>query len=154
MLLGRPSSPHCRSVPMIRKRTFALAQDYVEKHFGVRYLFPIKPGKKFPPLIRDNLAKASNDPVQLEAWEKRWPGGNWGLSHKVSGVMVADIDVNKAKGKTGDETYLDLDLIYGWPETETTTTPSGGFHKVYIGPHIMALGGNGIGRDIDRPNYT
>jgi hypothetical protein len=139
---------------MIRKRTFALAQDYVEKHFGVRYLFPIKPGKKFPPLIRDNLAKASNDPVQLEAWEKRWPGCNWGLSHKVSGVMVADIDVNKAKGKIGDETYLDLDLIYGWPETETTTTPSGGFHKVYIGPHIMALGENGIGRDIDSPNYT
>jgi hypothetical protein len=139
---------------MIRKRTFALAQDYVEKHFGVRCLFPIKPGKKFPPLIRDNLAQASSDPAQLAAWEKQWPGCNWGLSHKKSGVLVADIDVNKAKGKIGDETYLDLDLIYGWPETEMTTTPSGGFHKIYIGPHIMALGANGIGRDIDSPNYT
>lgn len=139
---------------MIRKRTLALALDYVEKHFGVRYLFPIKPGAKFPPLIRDNLAQASNDPVQLAAWERHWPGCNWGLSHKRSGVLVADIDVNKAKGKIGDETYLDLDLIYGWPETEMTTTPSGGFHKIYIGPHIMALGENGIGKDIDSPNYS
>jgi len=137
-----------------RPRTLALAVDYVEKHFGVRYLFPIKPGAKFPPLIKDNLAQASNDPKQLAEWEAKWPGCNWGLSHRISNVLVADVDVNKAKGKTGQATYDDLDLIYGWPETETTTTPSGGFHKIYIGEHIMALGLNGFGKDIDSPNYT
>jgi hypothetical protein len=51
--------------------------------------------------------------------------------------------------------------MYGWPATEMTTTPSGGFHMVYEGwadashpAHIMALGENGIGKDIDSPNYT
>ncbi len=138
----------------IRKRTFDLAQDYVEKHFGVRCLFPIKSGAKFPPLIKDNLAQASSDPEQLRAWENQWPGCNWGLAHKKSRVLVADVDTNPKKNKTGQQTYDELELVYGWPETEMTTTPSGGFHKIYIGEHIMALGENGIGKDIDSPNYT
>lgn len=145
----------------IRKRTFELARDYVEKHFGRRYLFPIKAGAKFPPCFKNNLRDASNDPAQLEAWEKQWPGCNWGLSHAKSEMMIADIDTNPKKGKQGQATYDGLDLAFGWPETETTTTPSGGFHKIYEGwadadhpAHIMALGENGIGKDIDSPNYT
>jgi hypothetical protein len=142
----------------IRKRTLALARDYVDRHFYVRKLFPIKPGAKFPPLIKDNLAKASSDPAQLEAWEAMWPGCNWGLSHSVSNVMGVDVDTNPTKGKIGQETYDTLDMLYGWPETEMTTTPSGGFHKIYEclpgQPHIMALGEHGIGKDIDSPNYT
>ena len=145
----------------IRKRTLDLGVGYVDQHFGKRYIFPIKPGKKFPPLIRDNLEQASNDPAQIKAWEAQWPGCNWGVAHRKSELLVADIDTNKAKGKTGQITYDDLDLMYGWPETEMTTTPSGGFHKIYEGwanaehpAHIMALGENGIGKDIDSPNYT
>jgi hypothetical protein len=138
----------------VRKRTFGLALDYVDKHLYRRYLFPVKPGAKFPPCIKDNLARASNDPVQLEKWEKRWPGCNWGLAHKISGVMVADVDTNPKKNKQGQKTFDALDLIYGWPATEETTTPSGGHHHIYVGPHIMALGVNGIGKDIDSPNYT
>jgi hypothetical protein len=142
----------------IRKRTIGLALDYTEKHFGVRKLFPIKPGAKFPPLIKDNLAKASSDPAQLIAWENQWPGCNWGLSHRVSNVMGIDIDTNPKKGKQGQATYDDLDLIYGWPDTEMTITPSGGYHKIYEAlPGLdipMALGENGIGKDIDVPNYT
>jgi hypothetical protein len=143
------------------KRTLQLAIDYVDRHLYTRYLFPVKPSKKYPPLIRDNLAQASSDPAQLEAWEKKWPGCNWGLSHKKSGVMVADVDTNEAKGKVGQRTYDALDLVYGWPATEETTTPSGGHHHIYEGwanddhpAHIMALGVNGIGKDIDSPNYT
>lgn len=138
----------------IRKRTIDLALDYVDRHFYTRFLFPIKPGKKFPPLIRNNLEDASNDPEQLRAWEAQWPGCNWGVAHRKSNLLVADIDTNQAKGKIGLQTYNNLELEYGWPETEMTTTPSGGFHKVYVGPHIMALGENGIGKDIDSPNYT
>lgn len=142
----------------IRKRTIGLALDYVEKHFGVRKLFPIKPGAKFPPLIKDNLAKASSDPEQLIAWENQWPGCNWGLSHRVSNVMGVDVDTNPKKNKQGQKTYDDLDLFYGWPDTEMTITPSGGVHKIYEGlPGLdipMALGENGIGKDIDVPNYT
>jgi hypothetical protein len=145
----------------IRKRTLDLGVGYVDQHFGKRYIFPIAAGKKFPPCIKNNLEDASNDPVQLAAWEKQWPGCNWGVSHVKSGLLVADVDTNPKKGKVGQLTYDDLDLMYGWPETEMTTTPSGGFHKIYEGwaddkhpAFIMALGENGIGKDIDSPNYT
>jgi hypothetical protein len=134
-----------------------LGTDYVEKHLGRRYIFPIKPSKKFPPLIRENLRDASNDPVQIEAWAKKWPGCNFGVALFKSNLMVADVDVNKAKGKVGQATYDDLDLMYSWPETEKTTTPSGGWHMIYKclpgQPHVMALGENGIGKDVDCPNY-
>ena len=55
---------------MIRKRTLDLALEYVDRHFGTRYLFPIKPGKKFPPLIKNNLEDASNDPFLVALAER------------------------------------------------------------------------------------
>jgi hypothetical protein len=141
--------------------SLALALSYLERHLYTRYLFPIKKGKKFPPLIRNNLEDASNDPAQIAAWVKQFGQVNWGVAHRKSKLLVADIDTNEAKGKTGQLTYDMLEMLYGWPETETTTTPSGGFHKIYEGwadenhpEHIMALGENGIGKDIDSPNYT
>lgn len=145
----------------VRKRTFGLAADYTDRHFGRRFLFPIAPGKKFPPCFKDNLAKASNDIEQLREWEAKWPGCNWGLSLAKSEIFAADIDTNPKKNKVGQATYDGLDLVYGWPATEMTTTPSGGFHMIYEGwanddhpAHIMALGENGIGKDIDSPNYV
>src|ERR1035437_8438657 len=139
---------------MIRKRTFDLAQNYVEKHFGVRCLFPIKAGAKFPPLIRNNLEDASSDLDQLRAWETKWKGCNWGLAHRKSNLMVVDVDVNVAKGKVGQKTFDDLDEINGFDATEETTTPNGGEHLIYTGDHVFALGQNAIGKDIDSPNYT
>jgi putative DNA primase/helicase len=144
-----------------RKRTADLGVGYTDQHFGKRFIFPIAAGKKFPPCIKNNLEDASNDPKQIAEWERKWPGCNWGVAHRKSKLLVADVDVNKAKGKTGQATFDDLDLMYGWPATETTTTPSGGMHLIYEGwaddnhpEHIMALGENGIGKDIDSPNYT
>jgi hypothetical protein len=133
------------------KQSLDLALDYIAMNPG-RYIFPIKAGAKFPPLIKNNLADASNDPKQITAWAKKWPGCNWGLSHKKSRVMVVDVDVKP--GKVGQQTYDLLDLEYGFPETETTRTPSGGFHLIYEGEHVFALGENGFGKDIDSPNYT
>jgi Bifunctional DNA primase/polymerase, N-terminal len=135
--------------------SLALALDYIERHFYRRSIFPIKAGEKFPPLLKDNLDKnASSDPAQIRKWAAKWPGCNWGVAHKKSGLMVVDVDCNAAKGKRGQETFDTLSLMYDFPDTETTTTPSGGFHKVYLGKHIMALGEHGIGKDIDSPNYT
>lgn len=135
--------------------SLALALAYLDRHFYTRYLFPIRKLAKFPPLLRDNLdGNCSNDPRQIIEWSKKFPGCNWGLAHRKSRVLVADIDTNPKKGKRGQETYDTLDLLYGWPETEKTTTPSGGYHLIYEGEHIFALGENGIGLDIDSPNYT
>jgi hypothetical protein len=43
--------------------SYALAIDAIDE-LGL-YLFPIKPGAKYPPLLKDNLAQASNDPAQI-----------------------------------------------------------------------------------------
>src|SRR5260370_33201370 len=97
---------------MALPNTEKLAQDYIAKHEGRRFIFPIKRGAKYPPTIKDNLAQASNDPEQIAAWSKKFPGCNWGLSHRKSNVLVADIDKTKAKGKVGALTELGLDLAY------------------------------------------
>src|SRR5260370_20700366 len=103
------------------KRWVTLATDYVGRH-KTRFLFPIKPGKKYPPLIQNNLELASNDPKQLRAWEALYPGCNWGVAHRKSNLLVVDVDTSPAKGKDGQRTYDGPDLAYAWPETETTTT--------------------------------
>lgn len=134
--------------------TLEIALDYIALNPN-RYIFPIERGKKFPPHVADNLASnASNDPEQIKKWHAKWPGCNWGLAHKKSNVFVVDVDTNAARGKTGQETYDLLDLEFGFPKTETTTTPSGGRHYVYEGKHIFVLGVSGLGKDIDSPNYS
>ncbi|MCG2628840.1 bifunctional DNA primase/polymerase [Bradyrhizobium sp. WYCCWR 13023] len=131
--------------------TLKLALDYIER-YPERYLFPIKAGSKFPPLIKNNLEDASNDPAQLTQWAKKHPGCNWGLAHAKSNVLVVDVDTKP--GKEGEATFDGLDLIYGFPPTEENRSPSGGRHLVYEGRHIFALGKNGFGLDIDSPNYS
>src|ERR1700686_2103141 len=116
-----------------RPRTLDLAVGYIDRHFSARYLFPIKAGAKFPPLIKNNIEAASNDPEQLRAWEAKWPGCNWGLAHRKINTLVADGDTNPKKGQVGQATYDDLDLFYGWPETEIATSPTGGHHHIYEG---------------------
>lgn len=147
---------------MTEVESLMLALDYLERCYFTRYLFPIKRLAKFPPLLKDNLeGNCSNDPEQIKRWAKQFPGCNWGLAHRKSKLLVVDVDTNPKKGKKGQITYDALDLLYDWPATEKTITPSGGFHLVYEGwadeshpPHVMALGKNGLGLDIDSPNYT
>ena len=71
-------------------QSLALALDYLERHPD-RFLFPIKAGAKSPPLISENLTKASNDRKQITAWSQQWPGCNWGLALKLSRLLVVDV---------------------------------------------------------------
>jgi len=137
-----------RGPPM--SSTLDLALDYLT-WFPNRYLFPIAPGKKTPPLIRDNLKKASNDFEQIRRWHERWPHCNWGLALALSELFCVDVD--KKPGKNGARTWELLDLLYGWPATEMALTPSGGEHHLYEGEHKFGLGKYGFGEDIDAPNY-
>jgi hypothetical protein len=131
------------------KSTLALALAYVAKH-PTRYLFPTAAGQKGQPCIKDNLALASNDPRQLEAWHKLWRGCGWGLSLKKSGLVAVDIDVGP--GKVGGESYKALKAAgFAFPTTETQASPSGGRHAIYSGEHHFSAGK--IGKDIDSPNY-
>ena len=102
--------------------SLALALDHLERRPDT-YLFPIKAGKKTPPLISDNLRKASNDPAQIKAWHDRWPGCNWGLALKKSRLVVADIDMKA--GKVGRETFVELSKKHGpWPKCYAVMTPA------------------------------
>jgi|GEM_PF-2037963 hypothetical protein len=144
-----PSNPDFKGLS--EKQSTKLALDYIARHPG-RYIFPIKPGAKFPPLLKRNLEDASNDPAHLTAWAKKWPGANWGVAHAKSHLLVVDIDTKA--DKEGEKTFDLLDLDYGFPETEENRTPSGGRHLVYEGEHVFALGENGFGADVDSPNYS
>jgi hypothetical protein len=140
------------SAEAARKSTLEFALVY-NKANPSRYLFPIKPLAKFPPMVKDNLdGNASNDPEQLKKWHAKWPGCNWGIALRKSNLLVVDVD-SKA-GKVGQLTYDLLDLDYAFPETETVRTPSGGTHRYYSGRHVFALGKNGFGPDVDSPNYV
>jgi hypothetical protein len=133
------------------KSTLDLALAYLAKH-PTRYLFPIRKLAKSPPLFADNLNLASNDPKQIAEWTKKFPGSNWGVALRKSGIIVADVD--RKSGKVGQATYDALKKKYGWPVTETVSTPSGGLHRYYVGEHVFALGDHGFGPDIDSPNYV
>src|SRR5581483_8879289 len=132
---NKPRRGGCAMVK-VNDSTIEFALDYIDCH-PRRCIFPIKAGAKSPPLIADNLAKASNDPEQIKAWHTKWPGCNWGVALKMSRVIVADVDCKP--GKRGRETYDELDRQYGWPATETVETPSGGLHLYYDGEHVFAL---------------
>lgn len=131
--------------------TLKLALDYLARN-PTRYLFPLRPMAKFPPLVKNNLENASNDPAQIRAWHEKYPGCNWGLSLAKSNLFVVDTD--RKEGKKGADTHATLEMLYDFPDTETVISPSNGTHEYYEGKHEFALGKYGLGVDIDSPNYV
>ena len=83
-------------------------------------------------------------PVQIclwhAYWKKRFNGVDcwWGVAPALSGLVFADIDTKP--GKRGQQTFELFDLLYGWPQTLITGSPSGGRHHWYRGRHLFALG--------------
>jgi Bifunctional DNA primase/polymerase, N-terminal len=92
------------------------------------HFFPIKPGKKHPPLVTDNLdTGATNDPAVIATWAQDC---NVGVALAKSHLIVLDIDVRD--GKRGLETLNALIAKHGpLPPTLTVRTPSGGFHYYF-----------------------
>lgn len=88
-------------------------------------VFPIKPGAKFPPLIKDWPNKATGSPQLFGPWWDQHPDANIGIHCK--GLVVIDVDVNKG----GDDSLALLEMTYGLPDTLTTRTPTGGKHLFY-----------------------
>lgn len=131
--------------------TLDLALDFIDL-YPTRYLFPLRSQAKFPPLVKNNLETASNDPAQLKAWHDKWPGCNWGLALRKSNLFVVDTD--RKDGKVGQDTHETLDMLYGFPATETVISPTNGLHEYYNGKHEFGLGKHGLGADIDSPNYV
>ncbi len=122
------------------------------------YLFPLKTKSKTPPLVDDNLAGGcSNDPQQIIAWHKQFPGCSWGQANEKSMRLVVDVDCKT--GKVGAATVSQIEMLYKeFPKTMRVRTPSGGYHLHYKitdkDDFVFTLGKAGFGKDIDTPNYV
>jgi len=106
-------------------------------------VFPIKPGAKFPPLIKDWPNKATGSPQLFGPWWDQWPDANIGIHTK--GLVVIDVDVNKG----GDDSLALLEMTYGLPETLTTRTPTGGRHLYYRTSVAVPNGVDSLGAGLD-----
>ena len=134
--------------------TLDIALDCLKAH-PTWCLFPIKSLEKFPPCFADNLRLASNNPRKIREWYAQFPGCNWGVSLKKSGLIC--IDADRKPGKKGSESLDDLELDRGiLPDTLVARTPSGGLHIYFTETdtvkHAMRL--NAFGQDVDSTNYT
>jgi hypothetical protein len=114
------------------------------KKFPWLHLFPVAFDNKGQPLLKGYLNRASNDPAQIRGWHAYWKTRFngvecwWGVAPALSGLVLADIDTKP--GKRGQQTFELFDLLYGWPQTLITGSPSGGRHHWYRGRHLFAIG--------------
>jgi len=120
-------------------------------------LFPLKRGTKDEPLIKDNLKRANNTVLWCEKQHALHSFCNWGMALPDGNILVIDVDTKP--GKIGDFTLSDLELKHDdLPATLTVQTPSGGQHRYFRCPPghkaKLALGKNGLGPDVDLPNYV
>ena len=124
-------------------RTLDIALTSLKK-FPWLHLFPVAFDNKAQPLLKDYLKRASNDPAQIRRWHAYWKTRFngvecwWGVAPALSGLVFADIDTKP--GKRGQQTFELFDLLYGWPQTRITGSPSGGRHHWYRGRHLFAIG--------------
>ncbi len=140
--------PNMRPSPT-KVNTLDVALTYLAKHPD-RYLFPLG-GDKGRPLLKDNLNRASNNPVQLTRWAGSLPVRMWGCACKRSKIVCVDIDCGP--GKKGRESFRALLASgpYTLPKTERDLTPSGGYHLIFKGEHHFSA--SKIGLHVDTPNY-
>lgn len=94
------------------------------------------PGKH--PRTANGLLDASNDPVVMEKWWRRWPQANLAVATgKVNGIVVVDID--PAKG--GSESLSSVEEEHGpLPETIEVETGGGGLHLYFRYPVNKKIG--------------
>jgi hypothetical protein len=89
------------------------------------HVFPCKPGQKIP-ATPHGVKDATTDPDKIRSWWARWPSANIALAcGEASGVYVADIDMDAAKGVDGFASLAELGPI---PRTVKQSTPRGGAH--------------------------
>ena len=110
---------------------------YVESQ-GVR-LYPLAFRCKDQPCIKNMLALASNDAVQIRAWDAEFPNCNWAMKcGPESNRLGIDIDCSGTNGHAcnGMVWVEQMTQLHGsgWLDTVRVRTASGGLHLHYLWP--------------------
>lgn len=100
------------------------------------HVFPIKPGHKKPPMVRDWENRATIEPARVT---RCWSAGDYniGIACGPSRLVVVDLDVDPERGPDGATGLADLITRRGadrLPDTYTVTTPRGGKHLYFAAP--------------------
>jgi hypothetical protein len=105
-------------------------------------VFPLRPGTKRQPAVKDWENRATTDPDRIRrCWEAdRW---NIGLATGPAGLVVVDLDMPK-EGDIGPDGATALAALAAerggpLPDTYTVATPSGGRHLYYRCPPGVRL---------------
>lgn len=96
------------------------------------YIFPLSPNAKVPIAGIKWREESTTYLPTIKAWWEKNPNYNIGIDTGKSSVYVIDVDVKK--GKRGAESFDNLDMLYGFPDTLTAITASGGRHHIYKSP--------------------
>lgn len=116
-----------------------MSEEYSLKQCALAYakmgmaVFPLVPRSKSP-ATQNGFRDASTDFAQIEKWWKRNPKYNIGIAtgRMSGGLVVIDLDVDKEKGKYGNETLRDWESEHGLlADTCRAITGRGGYHYLY-----------------------
>jgi Bifunctional DNA primase/polymerase, N-terminal/AAA domain/Primase C terminal 1 (PriCT-1) len=119
--------------PLTTKLEHALAA--ARRGFRV---FPITPGAKAPPLLKDWPVYASADPGQITSWWTKWPDANIGVV--TDNLAVADLDARKfVNGRAAELEAWCLKYLPEEHRTLAVKTWSDGRHFLYRLPKDMRL---------------
>ena len=100
-------------------------------------------GENKAPKLKDYLRRSTRNPARIRNQHDYWTKQLsyeplWGVAPALSGVLPVDVDVKD--GKLGRAHFDWYEYEYGWPPTLMSSSPSGGFHLWYRGPHLYRLG--------------
>lgn len=116
------------------------------------HVFPVKPGAKAPPLIKDFPEHATRDEAAIRRWWEKWPAANVGVSTSrfMDDQALVVIDVDNKGEKHGGESLIALELQgCSLPSTYGQRTPSGGSHYVLMHGAALRQGVDVFGHGLD-----
>ncbi len=116
------------------------------------HVFPIAPGEKAPPLIKNFPENASRDTDEITEWWEEWPTANIGISTSRYGddEALLVVDVDKKGEKDGDLALLQMELFDRNPVISLDRALS---HHTGLMPQSMPLSPpppTGSSPDVDR----
>lgn len=104
------------------------ALELAEQHYAV---FPLKSNGKTP-LTPNGFKDATTDPVQIEAWAKKFPDANIGIACGSASHHLVVVDIDNKNGVNGSESIRKWQEEHGdFPSTKTIMTPTGGYHLYF-----------------------